>query len=384
MNNHYDYIITGAGCAGLSLLQRILLEPTLSSKNILVIDEKPKITNDRTWCFWEKENGLFEDIIHHSYNEIAFASNHFSKRILLDNYRYKMIQGIDFYNTVMHHAKGFANVEFKYEKVKKLTTENELAIVETESNTYKANYIFNSILFPDTINTNSKKNYYLLQHFKGWVIETPNAQFNPSIATLMDFTVSQKEGTTFMYTMPTSATTALVEYTLFTKNLLQQSDYENALKEYIEEDLKISNYTIQHEEFGIIPMTNHYFPLQDGRIIYIGIAGGQAKGSSGYAFQFIQKRTKKIIANLISKNHPFCNQSFNDKKFRFFDSVLLQVLHDKKMNGDEIFANIFKKNAIKTVLRFLDNESSLIEDLKIMSSVPMKIFLPAALKQLFK
>ena len=355
-----------------------------TSKNILVIDEKPKITNDRTWCFWEKENGLFEDIIHHSYNEIAFASNHFSKRILLDNYRYKMIQGIDFYNTVMHHAKGFANVEFKYEKVKKLTTENELAIVETESNTYKANYIFNSILFPDTINTNSKKNYYLLQHFKGWVIETPNAQFNPSIATLMDFTVSQKEGTTFMYTMPTSATTALVEYTLFTKNLLQQSDYENALKEYIEEDLKISNYTIQHEEFGIIPMTNHYFPLQDGRIIYIGIAGGQAKGSSGYAFQFIQKRTKKIIANLISKNHPFCNQSFNDKKFRFFDSVLLQVLHDKKMNGDEIFANIFKKNAIKTVLRFLDNESSLIEDLKIMSSVPMKIFLPAALKQLFK
>ncbi len=384
MNNHYDYIITGAGCAGLSLLQRILQEPVLFSKKILVIDEKPKITNDRTWCFWENENGLFEDIVHHSYNEIAFASNYFSNKFLLNNYRYKMIQGIDFYNAVMQFAKGFTNVVFKYEKVKKLTTENELALVETESNTYKADYIFNSILFPDTIDISSKKNYFLLQHFKGWVIETPNAQFNPSVATLMDFTVSQKEGTTFMYTMPTSTTTALVEYTLFTKNLLQPSEYENALKKYIEEDLKISNYTIQHVEFGVIPMTNHCFPLQEGKLIHIGIPGGQAKGSSGYAFQFIQKRTKKIVANLISKNHPFYNQSFSDKKFRFFDSVLLQVLHDKKMNGDKIFANIFKKNAIKTVLRFLDNESNLIEDLKIMSSVPMKIFLPAALKQLFK
>ncbi len=384
MNNHYDYIISGAGCAGLSLLQRILQEPALSSKKILLIDQKPKIINDRTWCFWEKENGLFEDIVHHSYDEIAFASNFFSNRIPLNNYRYKMIQGIDFYNAVMQYAKGFANVEFKYEKVKKLTTENQLAIVETESNTYKANYIFNSILFPDTINTSSNKTYFLLQHFKGWVIETPNAQFNPSVATLMDFTVTQKEGTTFMYTMPTSNTTALVEYTLFTKNLLQPSEYENALKKYIEEDLKISNYTIQHEEFGIIPMTNHPFPLHEGRVINLGIAGGQAKGSSGYAFQFIQKRTKKIVANLISKNHPFYNQSFSDKKFRFFDSVLLQVLHDKKMNGDEIFADIFKKNAIKTVLRFLDNESNLLEDLKIMSSVPMKTFLPAALKQIFK
>ena len=81
----------------------------------------------------------------------------------------------------------------------------------------------------------SWKNYFLLQHFKGWVIETPNAQFNPSVATLMDFTVSQKEGTTFMYTMPTSTTTALVEYTLFTKNLLQTSEYENALKKSAEE-----------------------------------------------------------------------------------------------------------------------------------------------------
>jgi len=51
-------------------------------------------------------------------------------------------------------------------------------------------------------------------------------------------------------------------------------------------------------------MTNQRFPLQDGRIIQIGIAGGQAKGSTGYAFRFIQKRADQLIAGL--KSNSLC------------------------------------------------------------------------------
>ena len=36
------------------------------------------------------------------------------------------------------------------------------------------------------------------------------------------------------------------------------------------------------------------------------------------------------------------------------------------------------------VLRFLDNESNFFEDVKIMNSVPTKIFLPAALYELIQ
>jgi lycopene beta-cyclase len=65
--------------------------------------------------------------------------------------------------------------------------------------------------------------------------------------------------------------------------------------------LGIEEYAITHEEFGQIPMTNFTFPNHQGNIIYIGIAGGQAKGSSGYAFQFIQKRTQQIVQSLVKK-----------------------------------------------------------------------------------
>ncbi len=96
-----------------------------------------------------------------------------------------------------------------------------------------AEYIFNSIVFlkPEL----KKKEYYLLQHFKGWIIETENPVFNSSEATLMDFRVSQQHGTTFVYVMPFSATKALVEYTLFTEKLLDPLQYDEGLKEYIKE-----------------------------------------------------------------------------------------------------------------------------------------------------
>jgi lycopene beta-cyclase len=114
----------------------------------------------------------------------------------------------------------------------------------------------------------------------------------------------------------------------------------------------------------------------------MGVAGGQVKGSSGYAFQFIQKRTAAIVEGLKEVETRFDRINFQQKKGNLYDAVLLNVLHHQKMQGDDIFQSIFSKNKIVSVLRFLDNESSILEDLKIMNSVPINIFLPAALYEL--
>jgi lycopene beta-cyclase len=360
---------------------RLLKQSSLNQKKILVLDQAPKIKNDRTWCFWETKAGLFEPIIHHSWQEITFLSNQFSTQLNIAPYTYKMLHGIAFYDYVINHAKQFANVTFRYEKVIDITTKDSKATVVLANETLTADYVFNSIIFKQ-LNIHKGK-YYLLQHFKGWVIEAKVPCFNPNIATFMDFTICQHHGTTFMYVLPTSTTEALVEYTLFTENLLQQSDYDAALKDYIANTLKITDYTIKHEEFGIIPMTNTRFTKHKGKVINIGIAGGQAKASSGYAFQFIQKRTQQIATSLVKYNHPFTAKTLADKKFKLYDSVLLNVLHYKKLSGDKIFADIFKKNTPKIIFKFLDNESNLLEDLQIMNSVPTSVFLKAAAQEIF-
>lgn len=385
MNKEYDYIVAGAGCAGMSLLMRMASDSFFSSKKILVLDADDKSLNDRTWCFWEKEADIFEPVVHHIWEELDFFSNHFSTVMDIAPYQYKMIRGIDFYKYVKNKIASASNIEWRKASVKKLIQKStdHLAGVELSDGTVLyADYVFSSIVF-EPIST-APNDYHFLQHFTGWEIETSSPVFNPGRAVFMDFRVSQEHGTTFMYVLPTSATTALVEYTLFTESLLPDEVYENAIRDYIKSELKIQNYSIMHREKGVIPMTTFSFPRYQGNHIYIGIAGGEAKASSGYAFKSIQKRTAAIVNALKQGKSLEINKTFSEKKGQLYDAVLLHVLHYQKMPGDEIFAAIFKGNKASSVLSFLDNESSLFTDLKIMSSVPTGIFLPAALQEMVK
>jgi lycopene beta-cyclase len=379
---NYDYIITGSGCAGLSLLYRILKDPVLRTKKILVIDKTEKKTNDRTWCYWEKGKGLFEPIVTHEWKELEFLTSDLTKRFKLEHYSYKMIRGIDFYNLVLTYSKEFENVTFKYENVKQIQIENDCAFVETEKAKYSAEYVFNSTnLFSPEINTQNS----LLQHFEGWVIKTKKTSFNNEIGTLMDFRLDQEYGATFMYVLPTSAKEALVEYTLFSEKVLDKEQYKVALENYINDYLKIEEFEITHKEFGVIPMSLANFsrnPNSEKRIINIGTAGGFTKASSGYTFQFIQKNTRDIVSNLRDGNFPNPKITFRDKMFQWYDRTLLEVIISGKMTGKEIFSIMFKKLSPEKILAFLGNESSFIDDIIIMNSLPKKTFLMAGIKRL--
>ncbi|MFL3660133.1 MAG: lycopene cyclase family protein [Polaribacter sp.] len=378
----YDFIIAGSGCGGLSLLYRILQEPTLQNKSILIIDKDKKNSDDRTWCFWEKKEGIFDSIVHAKWNTLEFLSTDFEEKLDLGTYTYKMIRGVDFYNFVINHAKKFSNVTFLQESIVRITPDENSASVKTTENSYEGNIVFNStaIFNPEITAQNS-----LLQHFKGWVVKTETPFFNPNIGRLMDFRVSQINGTTFMYVLPISTTEALIEYTLFTTTVLDKEAYNTALKKYIKEELKIENYSISHEEFGVIPMSLAKFEKNPGKnIINIGTAGGFTKASSGYTFQFIQKDVAEIVTRLKSGKNLNVNTSFENKLYNWYDRTLIDVLLSKKMTGSEIFTEMFQKNSPEKILAFLGNESTLLEDITIMTSLPTKPFLTSGIKQLLK
>lgn len=378
----YDYIIAGSGCAGLSLLYRLLIDPVLQSKKILVIDRVQKNENDRTWCFWEEGKGLFESVVTHEWKSLIFKNEDFTRQFDLEKYRYKMIQGKDFYEFVLSYAAGFENVTFKNENIKGITSDNLDATVETEDNTYKSEYLFNStsLFNPKITEENS-----LLQHFTGWVIKTKEDTFDSKVGTLMDFTLDQKHGATFMYVLPTSATEALVEYTLFSKSVLPKEEYKEALTHYIKNNLQITDYEITHTEFGIIPMSLAKFERNSdafNRIINIGTAGGYTKASSGYTFQFVQKNTAKIVENLVQQKNPNPEKSFDDKRYEWYDRTLLEVLLSGKMEGKDVFSLMFSKRSPEDILKFLGNESTIWDDLKIITALPIGPFMISGLKQL--
>ncbi len=347
-------------------------------KKILLVDRDEKKKNDRTWCFWEKEPGLFEPVVYQKWEQVWFHGEKFSKLLSLLPYEYKLIRGIDFYDHCFDIIKKQSNIRILYGEVKEIKMDGQGASLHLNDDKFSARYIFNSILFDKPVL--KKKEHYLLQHFKGWVIESERACFNPGEATLMDFRANQEHGTTFVYVMPFSETKALIEYTLFSEKLLEPVQYEEGLKKYIAENLRVDSYKVLEEESGIIPMTNHRFPVNKGNIINIGSAGGQTKASSGYTFRFIQKHSAGIVERLSLNKYPAVRPM--KRRYHFYDSVLLDILQHKTLPGKIIFTSLFKKNKPQQVLRFLDNESTLSDELKIISSLPTIPFLKAAIRQL--
>lgn len=381
-NGGYHYIILGAGCAGLSLLIRMIESGKFADKKILLIDKEQKNKNDRTWCFWENGKGFFEPVVYRKWDDLIFRTHNFSSLLDIQPYQYKMIRGLDFYNYCFEKIKRQANVEIIVDEIREISQQNgQLSILLGNETVNAGNaVVFNSLYKPGSANN---KNFYLLQHFKGWMIQAEKETFNPEVATLMDFRIQQRYGTCFVYVLPFNAKEALVEYTLFTDSLLKDERYELELKDYVNNFIGLNFFKVTSKEFGVIPMTNEKFHFFKNGVYHIGTAGGQTKASTGYTFQFIQKQTEAIVECLVN-NDNLSELKFSPRRFHFYDSTLLHLLANGKLEGKEIFGRLFSKNKASQIFKFLDNESTLVEEIKIMSTLQIRKFFKAGVAEFFK
>ena len=328
-----------------------------------------------------------------------------------------MIQGIDFYNAVLKEAKTKSNIHFQEATILNISVidassaslagssiaivntnnSNKRAKVEWEGSAAKGNYVFSSLLpfqmnqlataavYSNSLQSGTSSNKqapFLWQHFKGRVVQFDTPVFNKAIAKLMDFNVPQQGATAFMYQLPLNEKEALVEYTIFSENVLDIAEYDKVLDAYLATAFPGSTYIIKHDEIGAIPMTQIELASTQAPIYTIGALGAAIKASTGYAFQFIQEQCKNIATQL-ERGLPIQTKVHNTRH-QFYDAVLLHVLFYHKMEGAEIFKRIFDKNEAATVFKFLSNTSTIMEDIKIMRSLPTSIFLPAAIKVLLR
>lgn len=376
----YDYIILGAGASGLMLAYRMASDLFFDNKSILILDKDTDKGNDRTWSYWEEGLGEWDDIIGKTWDCVFFSDKSFSETINISPYCYKMIRSETFYKKMWNKINTKSNIEFINTSVLNHKIVDNKVLVTTTLKSFSANKVFNSL--PNTSYLKQDKYPVLQQHFIGWFIKTKVDTFDDTTATFMDFSVPQKGNTRFMYVLPMDKQTALFEYTLFSKDLLEVSEYEDAIKYYLKEN-GINDYEIIETEKGSIPMTSYDFTeLNTSNIFNIGTAGGWTKASTGYTFRSTTKKTKDIVKLL--KSGKDISKYKSKSKFWFYDLLFLDVLANHNESGSVLFSSLFKKTNVKTIFRFLDEESNLWEDFKIITSVPSKNFISALFKRLFK
>ena len=376
-----SYIILGAGASGLLLAYRMSQDRYFDDKSILIIDQVKDKGNDRTWCYWEEGEGEWDELLTKKWSKVFFGSEDFTNTLDISPYTYKMIRSQKFYHKLWRSIEQKSNFIFVEDSVKKYSEVDNGVKVVTNKSTYFGLKLLNSI--PDkTVYEKQQKYPVLKQHFVGWFIKTKTDCFDDSMATFMDFNIPQKGNTRFMYVLPIDKKTALFEYTLFSKDLLEHSEYEDAIKDYLKEK-KVTDFEILEKENGAIPMTSFKFQeLNSSSILNIGTAGGWTKASTGYTFYSTSKKTKELVVFL--KKEDDLSMFAKRMKFWFYDLLFLDVLANNNEKGSSLFASIFKKLNAKTILKFLGEESNIREDLKIITSVSPKPFILAIVKRFLR
>lgn len=377
-SNNYYYIIVGGGLSGLQLALELSRDIFFKGKSVAIIDPNPKTSNDKTWCFWEKGEGKWEDILTKEWKTGKFYSSHLNKSLDLGPYRYKMVRSIDFYNKAQEELRKNKDFHFIRDDISHIDPIKRAATGSKRS--YTASHFFDSRIPQEY---REDKNYTKIhQHFMGWMIETEEPAFDPSVFTMMDFRLKHKKSTSFTYVLPVTERRALVEFTFFTSYLTKNKVYEKNLKKYIEDILNLRNYSILETEKGIIPMTDFPFHQQDSisknHITKIGTGGSWVKGSTGYSFKHTEKKVQKIIQNIKQGQNP--GKDLMNTRFRLYDSIFLDVLGRKNSLGEELFSKFYGKNSTISILKYLDEETTLSEEVKVMLS----LFHPEFIRSFFR
>jgi lycopene beta-cyclase len=379
----YDFILAGGGMAGLSFAY-YLSQSSLGDKRILIIDRG--IRNEQTFCYWNSDSGEFDFLAEKSWDSLYFHSARPSSlKLSIAPYSYRKINGSAWFSHIESELLKHQNIHYLAAEIQSINYQGLGSTITTSGGTfYASEKIIDSFSpFPcENDNTN-----HLKQHFLGWVVECNFNNFETDTAHLFDFRVAFGTECEFMYVLPTSPRKALFEYTFFSTALREPDYYRDKIKSYLFAyyGLTEDDYLLKEEESGVIPMRNNPNKPENlyQKNLKIGTSGGFVKSTTGYSFYRTQKFCKDLVAALEKGPSATLVIPVNPWKI-WLDEVFLQVLIDQKIAGSKVFESLFYNNKPALLLKFLQEETSWKEDLRLMWSVPTFPFIRAALKTIYR
>jgi lycopene beta-cyclase len=367
-----DYLFSGAGASATLLLLNMEKQGLLKDKKILIVDPDTKHNNDKTYCFWSEENEpltlLCKNLISHQWDEVSVNRN--IQESLLPK-KYFHISSIDVYKELRRIINQYNFQRIQGSVIEMIAIENGVKVI-TDSNIWESTLVFDSR--PPKYLPPKNDDTHLLQSFIGYVITIDDPILNTNCMDLMDFNVDQLGATQFMYVLPLGEGKILVELTRFGLEAITQKEANSVLDLYITR--RFGNYQILDIEIGCIPMSTADISVESlPGVIAIGGRAGAVKPSTGYAFKNMFNHSERLAESLKRNVEPAVIA--DSTRFRFYDRLLLLILTKLPSQGKPIFEALFKKNEIKNVFQFLDEKTTLIQDIRIFLTLPMKPFLKA-------
>jgi lycopene beta-cyclase len=357
-----DIAIIGGGSAGITLASK------LHNCSAVVIEPRTPAERDCSWALWadSHQEKKFASATKGSWMRWRLIDHHSEVRHSSDRYCYTSL------SSTLYTKQCESNLTKGVDLIR-AAAQDIVAIGNGGSFTaagqhYKAAQLYDSR--PPKIAEHGLK-----QHFLGWEIRTASAISEPDIATLMDFRVDQSRGLHFMYVLPFSDRTLLIESTMISNDLQTKDWYRQAIIQWLQEH----NIEIEEnlgEEYGVIPMYS-VEPLNTD-IASIGAASGAVRLSSGYAFSTIQAQISKL-ARGISLGKYAVPAAISPSIIRM-DKIFNRVLMAQPELGVTMMMRTAEALDANGFARFMLGTATPIDWVKVIMAMPKIPFL----KQVFQ
>lgn len=362
-----DIAILGGGCAGLSIAVRL----AAAGRNIRIIEPRTAYTDDRAWSFWRTRRDPFEDCVRASWTKWDVSGPGGLVQRGSNTLRYQSVAAGAF-----------------YDKAQSLIAENPAAClslgtsagtisrapngwqVDTSDGGFRANHVIDART-PQVMPTYG-------QFFLGREIQTERPVFDPERVHLMAFRPTRSRSIDFVYTLPYARDRALVEVTSFAPDN-PGHDVFTAWLDFEIDILNPGQVSVLRQEQGALPMQTGYVVTHQTGIINMGLGGGAARPSTGYAFARIQAQADQVARALLAGHPP--RPQLDSGFTTFMDRVFLQVIQTMPARGPALFEGLFRKTAPDRLERFLSGSVNPVDRLAVMTSLPTLPFLRAAMTQ---
>ncbi len=376
-----EYLITGGGAAGLGLAYALVHSP-LSDRRILIVEQDEPACSNRSWLYWTSQPTPFDHLACRSWDKIRVAAPGFERLIPMENYRLHLLRGMDFYRQIRAELATYPNVGFIQAEVQPTINAAGVARLKVHDEVVTAFWAFDSALRPGEWDVNPVKHHDLKLHCTAWDVEGKGGSFTPDTPTLFEFTLPQNGALRWFTLLPLSEKQALIRCSTVSPDSQPpvQEEVDWALRDYLQNQSGIKEYSACRMESGTLPMTDFPFPRRDGmRIMNIGIKGGRVKPSTGFAFRRIQDEASHIADSLVRKHHPF-NLPMTSHRYAVMDTILLQLMLRRPRDYVRLFTCLFRKNPIARILGFWDEENPFLQDLRLLATLPLGPVIRAAIK----
>jgi len=385
--NQHPLVIIGGGCAGLSLA--VHLCDAGVDRSIIVVEPRrlDDYNNDRTWCGFSTRPHRFDHLAKLRWANWDFFTEAARAPHRSKTCQYQQIAAGDFYADCLTRLSQDSRVELLLGHSVNTINGPTVETIDRAgvTRTIVAGHIFDSR--PPTLNevTGGPDDTLLWQQFVGLEVETNHDAFDPSTATMMDFRTPQRGEIHFVYVLPTTRRTALVEATGFLKRPGNYDTLHDDAARYLRDIIGIGEWRLSRREQGAIAMTTASIPARgahvhsNAHVARIGLGAGAAKPSTGYAFAAIQEHSERL-ARAVSQGRSLRSLVPGRAVSRRLDQIFLAYLARYPSRAPELFLRIAAGTNADRFARFMMNHGSLLDDLAVIASMPKMPFVKQALR----